>query len=106
MSKTTTYISKDFNKNGKIICSLNVGEHLKRIQGLDYFKTAHDYEVKGEYPYLYLIRIKYRMGSTPDSGDYFYTTVSKASIYCGHVVLIKEDGRRVEAYQNQKGYSC
>lgn len=102
-SKVTTHISKAIDRN-KIVCSLSVGEHLKRIQGLDYFKNAYDYEVNGEYPYLYLIRIKYRTGSTLASGNYTYTTVSKASIYCGHVVLIKEDGRRVEAYQ--KGDSC
>ena len=102
MSKAN--ISKDYNQNGKIICNLKAGDHLERIQGLDFFKTAYDYEVKGEYPHLYLIRIKYRMGSIPEAGDYIYTTVSKASIYCGSVILIKEDGRRVEAYL--KGYSC
>ena len=96
-------ISKNYNQSSKIVCNLKVGEHLKRIQGFDYFKTAYDYEVKGEYPYLYLIRIKYRIGSTSDTGDYIYTAVSKASIYCGSVMLIKEDGRRVAAYQ--KDYS-
>ena len=60
-SKVTTHISKAIDRN-KIVCSLSVGEHLKRIQGLDYFKNAYDYEVNGEYPYLYLIRIKYRTG--------------------------------------------
>ena len=99
-----TFIMKEVNKNGNIICNLNVGDHLKRIQGLDYFKTAYDYEVKGEYPRLYLIGIKYRMGSIPDSSDYFYTTVSKASIYCGNLVLIKEDGSRVKAYQKYVPY--
>lgn len=97
MSKSI--ITKEFNKRSKIVCNLNVGDHLKRIQGLDFFTTAYDYEVMGEYPYLYLIRIKYRIGSIPETGDYIYTTVSKGSIFCGSVVLIKEDGRRVEAYQ-------
>jgi hypothetical protein len=32
-----TIITKEYNKNNKIICNLNVGDHLKRIQGLDYF---------------------------------------------------------------------
>ena len=96
---SNTIISKAINRHSNIICNLKVGDHLRRIHGLEHFNTAYDYEVKGEYPYLYLIKIKYRLGYSNSSDDYIYTTVSKASIYCGSVVLIKEDGKRVDAYQ-------
>lgn len=89
--------TKGINKHSSIVCDLRVGEHLRQIRGMDYFKTALDYIVAGEYPYHYLIGIRYRAGLLPDYRNYIYTSVSKASIYCGAVVLIKKDGRRVDA---------
>lgn len=94
--KKTTYTSNS-DKGSSIICDLKVGEHLRQIRGMDHFRTSLDYKVVAEYPYHYLIGIKYRTGQHPESRNYVYTSVSKASIYCGAIVLIKADGRRVEA---------
>ena len=96
--------TKRFDKGSSIVCDLHVGEHLRQIRGMEYFKSALDYKVEGEYPYHYLIGIKYRSGLTPDSRNYVYTSVSKASIYCGAVMLIKEDGRRVQAVDESNYY--
>lgn len=84
-----------------IACNLRVGEHLKRIRGLDHFKIAYDYVVLEEYTHHYLIGIKYMSGLVPEGRNYICISISKAAIYCGSVVLIKEDGRRVEAYQKE-----
>lgn len=92
-----SFCAKKFDKGSSIVCNLDVGEHLRQIRGMDYFKTALDYKVMGEYPYHYLIGIKYKTGLLPDSRNYIYTSVSKASIYCGAIVLIKANGRIVEA---------
>lgn len=90
--------AKGINKHrSSIVCDLRVGEHLRQIRGMDYFKTALDYMVAGEYPYHYLIGIRYRTGLFPDYRNYIYTSVSKASIYCGAIVLIKADRRKVDA---------
>lgn len=89
--------TKKYDKGSSIVCDLHIGEHLRQIRGMEYFKSALDYKVEGEYPYHYLIGIKYRTGLTPDCRNYVYTSVSKASIYCGAVMLIKENGRRVQA---------
>lgn len=74
---------------------------------MDYYKTALDYIVAGEYPYHYLIGIKYRTGLNPDCRNYIYTSFSKAAIYCGAVMLIKSDGRKVTAVDtnNSNGQS-
>ena len=99
--------AEKFGKGSSIVCDLHVGEHLRQIRGMDYYKSALDYKVEGEYPYHYLIGIKYRTGLLPDSRNYIYTSVSKASIYCGAIVLIKEDGRIVRAVDkyNSRGAS-
>lgn len=96
-----------YGKESSIVCDLHVGEHLRQIRGMDYYKSALAYKVEGEYPYHYLIGIKYRTGLTPDCRNYVYTSVSKASIYCGAIVLIKKDGRIVRAVDkyNSRGVS-
>ena len=86
-------------KNEKIICNLHVGEHLKQIRGLNHFKTAYDYTVFGEYTHHYLIRIRYTNGLVPDYRNYMHTSISKADIYCGNMILIKDDGTRVVGYE-------
>lgn len=96
--------TKRFDKGSNIVCDLNVGEHLRQIRGMDCFRYALDYKVEGEYPYHYLIGIKYRTGLTPDYRNYVYTSVSKASIYCGAITLIKEDGKRVNAVDESNYY--
>jgi len=96
--------AKIFDKGSSIVCDLHAGEHLRQIRGIEYFKNALDYKVEGEYPYHYLIGIKYRTGLTPDCRNYVYTSVSKASIYCGAVMLIKNDGRRVQAVDESNYY--
>ena len=40
-----------------------------------------------------------------DYRNYIYNSVSKASIYCGAIMLIKEDGRRVQAVDPLNYYS-
>lgn len=97
--------TKIFGKGSNIVCDLHVGEHIRQIRGMEYFKSALDYKVEGEYPYHYLIGIKYRTGLTPVYRNYIYTSVSKASIYCGAIMLIKEDGRRVQAVDPLNYYS-
>ncbi len=93
-----TLCSKKFDKGSNIVCDLAVGEHLREIRGMDLFKTALDYEVMGEYPYLYLIGIRYRNDLFPNRRNYIFVSVSKASIYCGTKVLIRADGSRVKAF--------
>ena len=95
---------KKSDKGSNIVCDLHVGKHLRQIRGMEYFKSAIDYKVEGEYPYHYLIGIKYRTGLIPDSRNYVYTSISKASIYCGAVMLIKEDGRRGQAVDSLNYY--
>lgn len=90
-------LNKKDEKHSNIVCELNVGEHLIRIIGLGNGEGAYDYEVIQEYPYLYVIKITYMTGFASDKPTYICTSVSKASIYCGHVVLIKEDGSKVRA---------
>lgn len=96
--------AKGRNKHSSIVCDLRVGEHLRQIRGMDYFKTALDYIVVGEYPFHYQVGVKYRTGLLPDSRNYIYTSVSKASIYCGAIVLIKANGRRVEAIDENNSH--
>ncbi len=86
----------------KIKCNLHVGEHLKQIRGLDYFKSAYDYIVAGEYTNHYLIAIKYTEGLIPDYRNYTYTSISKADIYCGAAVLIKDDGSSIVRNQHKE----
>ena len=92
----TNYVEV-FKESSSIECELKTGDHLKQIRGMDYFKTALDYEVVEEYPYHYLIGIKYRDGLISGIRNYVYTSVSKASIYCGAIVLIKKDGSKVKS---------
>ena len=88
------------NRKWKIFCDLHVGDHIKDINGLDYFQKCHlKYEVIEEYPDFYVIGIKYRDGLVPEILNYIFTSISKASIYCRDVKIIKEDGREVKAYQ-------
>ncbi len=84
-------------KASNIICELSVGEHLRRIIGLDFAKAAYDYEVIAEHPYHYVIKIQYMAGLATEKPTFICTSVSKAAIYCGHVVLIKEDGSKARA---------
>lgn len=90
-------------KHEKIICNLHVGEHLKQIRGLEYFKTAYDYKVVGEYTHHYLIAIKYTDGQIPDYRNYIHASISKVAIYCGNVVLVKDDGSRVVGHGKWNG---
>lgn len=89
------------SSKGNIVCNVCVGDRLERIKGLGCFEKAFEYKVIGEYPYHYLIGIKYRTGLEPDWRNYISVSVSKASIYCGSIVLIKESGKRVEAFPNR-----
>lgn len=97
-SEEEKLMKKKEDKGGIIICELQVGEHLTRIRGLDNLTSAYDYEVLEEHPYHYVIGIKYIAGFISDRPQFICTSVSKASIYCGDVVLIKEDGTKVRAY--------
>ena len=99
MSEKIIIRSSANKKDGKIICNLNVGDHLSKITGLNYINNTYDYEIVEEYPEFYVIAIKYREGLVPESRSYYNTCVSKAAIYCREIVLTKEDGREVKAYQ-------
>ena len=90
-------MKRNDDKGSHIVCELSVGEHLRRIIGLDFAKAAFDYEVIAEYTYHYLIRVTCLTGFAADKPTCISTSVSKAAIYCGHVVLIKEDGSKVRA---------
>ena len=85
----------------KLFCDLHVGDHIQDIIGLHYFQKCHPkYEVIEEYPDFYVVGIKFhRNGSAPEILNYICTSISKASIYCRDVKIIKEDGREVKAYQ-------
>ena len=85
------------DKNAPIICTLLEGEHLKQIRGLEHFLTASDYKVAKEFAHHYLIEITVRTGLIPEWRNKAYTSISKASIYCGNAVLMKTDGSRVTA---------
>ena len=100
MKKTTsTHEATQINNSFPIRFNLVAGDHLKSIHGLEYFKSAYDYEVKKEYPYLYLIAIRYRTDLVPESRNYTYVTISKVSIYCGDVILAKADGSIVKGHK-------
>lgn len=96
-SKEKKLMNRKDDKGSWIVCELSVGEHLRRIIGLDFAKAAYDYEVIEEYTYHYVIKITCKTGFANEKPTYICTSVSKAAIYCGHVVLIKEDGSKVRA---------
>ncbi len=94
--------SYDQNQLGKIVCNLNANELIKRVHGVNFLKTANECAVVAEYPYHYLISVKYSTGLVPEQLNYLYTTISKASIFCGDVAIIKETGEKVTAYQKKE----
>ncbi len=93
-------ISKQ-NKSCKIVCNLYVGERIKQIKGIGFFKSAYEYVVKEEYPYHYIIGVRYEKNMVPDLRNFIYISVLKASIYCGDIVIIKENGERVTSLQKE-----